>query len=246
MCDSVDDCQPGTDPCAGYDFCLEYSNECSDVECNVTDDCPPGQTCSEDAECVDICYVDADCDDGVDCTDDVCASQVCQHNPNDSLCDNGFWCDGIEVCDPTNDCQAGTDPCAGYDFCLEYSDECSDAECNVPYDCPLGRICSCIAGQLCSEDAQCVDMNGFIQEDPDPDTSFDTPLVEDEDTGFWIRFTFGLGDLAARQAWWYFPDGFDLNDPGPPGTPVGSVCVDANEDGIDDLCHEILVLRYGR
>jgi hypothetical protein len=241
VCDPIDGCQAGTDPCPDHDFCLEYSDQCSDVECYSPNDCLPGQICSEDAECVDIeCSVDADCDDGVDCTDDVCASQVCQYIPNDGLCDNGFWCDGVEVCDSNLDCRAGPEPCAADEFCLEYSDECSDAECKAPYDCPVGRICSCIPGQSCSEGAECVDINGFIQDDPDPDASFDT-LVEGQETGFWISFTSGLGDLAARQAFWYFPDGFDLNDPGPPGTVVGGVCIDANEDGIAEICYEILV-----
>jgi hypothetical protein len=181
------------------------------------------------------CFFDADCDDGVDCTDDVCdTSQACQHNPNDSLCDNGFWCDGVEVCDPTNDCQAGADPCAADEFCLEYSDECSDVECVVGYDCVLGKTCS--------EDGECVDIPSFNLEDADPDASFYT-LVEGQDTGLWITYASGLGDLAARQAFWYFPDGFDLNDPGPPGTVVGDVCIDANEDGIDEICYEILVMN---
>lgn len=236
VCHPIDGCQAGTDdPCAPDKFCLESSDECSDVECNVPDDCPPGQTCSEDGNCMDIqCSVDADCDDGVDCTDDVCASQVCQHNPNRSLCDNGFWCDGVEVCDPINDCQAGTEPCAADPFCLEYSDECSDVECLVGYDCVIGKTCS--------EDAECVDIPAFNLGGADPDTSFET-LVQGQDTGLWITYASGLGDLAARQAFWYFPDGFDLNDPGPPGTVVGSACIDANEDGIDEICYEILVLQ---
>ena len=211
VCDSSDDCQAGTAPCAD-ELCLEDSHECLDVECSV----------------------DADCDDGVDCTDDVCASHVCQHNPNDSLCDNGFWCDGVELCDPIGDCQAGPEPCATDEFCLEYSDECSDVECIVRYDF--------VIGETCSEDAECVEIPPFNLGGAEPDTSFQT-LVEGQDTGFWITYASGLGDLAARQAFWYFPDGFDLNDPGPPGTVVGSVCIDVNEDGIDETCYETLVLQ---
>jgi hypothetical protein len=237
VCDLINDCQAGPDPCAGY-VCLEGPpHECLNVECNVASDCPPGQTCSEDGKCVDIqCSVDADCDDDVDCTDDVCDAllNVCQHNPNHSLCDNGFFCDGIEVCDPIDDCQAGVEPCAADEFCLEYSDLCSDAECIASYDC--------VVGETCSEDAECVDIPRFNLGDVDPDTSFYT-LVEGQDTGFWITYASGLGELAARQAFWYFPDGFDLNDPGPPGTVVGSVCIDANEDGIDEICYDILVLQ---
>ncbi len=234
VCDPTADCQAGTEPC-GDNLCLEDLQECSDVECNVPSDCPPGQTCSEDGNCVDAeCSVDADCDDGVDCTEDVCASQMCQHDANDSLCDNGFWCDGIEVCDSNLDCRAGPEPCAADPFCLEYSDECSDVECLVGYDCVIGKTCS--------EDAECVDIPSFNLEDADPDASFYT-LVEGQDTGLWITYASGLGDLAARQAFLYFPDGFDLNDPGPPGTVVGDVCIDANEDGIDEICYYILVMN---
>jgi hypothetical protein len=55
-----------------------------------------------------------DCADGVGCTQDVCneTADVCDHLPDDALCDNGVFCDGAETCDAALDCQPGTDPCA--------------------------------------------------------------------------------------------------------------------------------------
>ena len=67
---------------------------------------------------------DALCDDGVGCTVDMCdGSSGCSYAPDDALCDNGLFCDGVETCDALDDCQAGTDPCPGQ-ACDEDGDAC--------------------------------------------------------------------------------------------------------------------------
>lgn len=72
------------------------------------------------------CTSDADCDDSVDCTADVCdvAAGTCSNVADNSACDNGWYCDGVEVCDPVNDCVAGDVPCGNGDVCSEVAEEC--------------------------------------------------------------------------------------------------------------------------
>jgi hypothetical protein len=49
------------------------------------------------------------CIDGVSCTVDSCNEETdnCDNTPNDSLCDDGFYCTGVETCDAALDCRAG-------------------------------------------------------------------------------------------------------------------------------------------
>lgn len=72
------------------------------------------------------CTSDTDCDDGVDCTTDVCdaAAGTCTNVADDSVCDNGLFCDGAEVCDAVNDCIAGDAPCDEGAVCVEEAAEC--------------------------------------------------------------------------------------------------------------------------
>jgi hypothetical protein len=47
------------------------------------------------------CTKDAQCDDLVDCTFDACDQELwrCRFTPDDSQCQNGIYCDGVERCD---------------------------------------------------------------------------------------------------------------------------------------------------
>jgi hypothetical protein len=67
-------------------------------------------------------------DDGVDCTDDSCDEDNDEvvHVPDDGLCDNKLFCDGVETCDVLLDCQPGSYPCtdADFPFCDEDADTC--------------------------------------------------------------------------------------------------------------------------
>src|SRR5262249_32555837 len=55
------------------------------------------------------CLEDAQCDDGVDCTFDSCNNEVhrCQFIADDSRCQDGVFCNGVEVCDPVLGCKQG-------------------------------------------------------------------------------------------------------------------------------------------
>lgn len=94
------------------------------------------------------CRVDSDCDDGVDCTLDVCGREGCAHSTDDTRCDDGLFCDGIESCSLSG-CVMGTVPCndavdCTHDRCLEASDDCA----HDPDDalCPLSNTCDPIRG----------------------------------------------------------------------------------------------------
>jgi hypothetical protein len=110
-CDSVNDCQPGSNPCPKELLCDEDNDTC--VECFLDEDCDDGAFCNGFEECVGgFCEPGPppDCDDGIDCTNCFCDTQInfCRCEPDDSVCDDGLYCNGVESCDPDLGCQAGT------------------------------------------------------------------------------------------------------------------------------------------
>jgi len=63
----------------------------------------------------------------------------------DSDCDDGVFCTGIETCDIGNGtCVYGTDPCDGEQVCDEDNATC--AECLETGDCEFGYVCEQTAG----------------------------------------------------------------------------------------------------
>jgi len=117
-------CQAGSDPCAGLG-CDEVSDVC---QCSVDADCDDGLFCNGAEVCnAGACLAGTppDCDDGVGCTIDSCneTTDSCDNTPDDSICDDGLFCSGVETCDAVADCQAGSDPCAG-DTCDDTTDSC--------------------------------------------------------------------------------------------------------------------------
>jgi|GEM_PF-4262044 len=115
-----------------------YCNEtCADCEYIVTNhrwvdtgntrnkpdgtSCDDGLYCTIDDQCLDgVCNgTPRTCDDGVSCTIDSCDEQSdrCVNTPDDSYCDDGLWCNGVETCDPVDDCQPGTPvDCSPFDM----------------------------------------------------------------------------------------------------------------------------------
>jgi hypothetical protein len=89
------------------------------------------------------CLVDADCNDGIACTADTCNAGVCNNSPNNSLCDNGLFCDGAETCSASLGCVAGIPPCSGV-ACDENTNSC--ASCGAP-------------GTSCTANSQCCSNN---------------------------------------------------------------------------------------
>ncbi len=101
------------------------------------------------------CVEDAQCDDGFSCTFDRCDQSLsrCRHVPDDSLCEDGLYCNGQERCFPRTGCVAGPvvtcqddNPCT-IDRCEEASKACLHDQRDVDGDldpddhCVVRRDC---------------------------------------------------------------------------------------------------------
>jgi|GEM_PF-798947 len=118
---TVDACNPDT---------LRCSNVSSDSACDDGDFCNGAETCDIQTGCRS--GTPPDCDDGVDCTVDSCdtASAACLHARDDSVCDDGQFCNGAESCSIRDGCIHGTAPNCdddidnNLDLCNEANDLC--------------------------------------------------------------------------------------------------------------------------
>jgi len=127
--------------------------------CTSDAECSDGAFCNGDETCdipTGVCLpgTPIDCNDGVSCTADSCneATDSCDNDPIDTVCDNGLFCDGVETCDPVLDCQSGTAPdCSDgnvctVDLCERINDTCVNP--NVPDmpPTPCGNMMACFMG----------------------------------------------------------------------------------------------------
>jgi Putative metal-binding motif len=84
------------------------------------------------------CVDDSQCNDGIDCTFDSCDHVItrCRFKHDDSLCQNGIFCDGVERCDQKLGCVPGEPKNCGdgnvctIDTCVEATQSCA----SVPRD----------------------------------------------------------------------------------------------------------------
>jgi len=112
------------------------------------------------------CQVDSDCNDGVACTTDSCnqGSGTCSNLPQSALCNDGFFCNGVEVCSTQTGCNAGADPCPGQS-CDEGANIC--VACTADADCLDGNPCTvdrCDASNTCQHDVVCEPGNITFEE----------------------------------------------------------------------------------
>jgi len=119
------------------------------------------------------CDTTAQCDDKVDCTSDHCDLSLhrCRFLPDDSLCDDGKYCNGKEVCTSAG-CRAGAvvtcqdDNSCTIDSCVEADQSCKHAPRDVDQDGDTDAHCLMTGGDcddtdpLVSEKAQEVCNNG--------------------------------------------------------------------------------------
>ena len=153
-------CVAGTSPCddgvaCTIDSCDEAMDTCghapNDGLCDDGIACDGAETCSAIFGCLSG---GASCDDGVACTDDFCDLQSgqCKHVTNDTLCQNGVFCDGIEACDPVSGCKAGP-PVSCDDLLACTADTCNEATKTCDHT-PNDAACS--DGQFCNGAEVCV------------------------------------------------------------------------------------------
>ncbi|MGB0714310.1 MAG: IPTL-CTERM sorting domain-containing protein [Phycisphaerae bacterium] len=199
VCDPTNDCQPGSPVnCSDgvdctVDVCDEDADQCSNTPDNSL--CDNGSFCDG----VEVCDPTLDCqpgggdpcDDSVGCTVDACdeATDMCNNTPNDALCDDGEFCNGVETCDPTGDCQAGDAPICDdgnactTDVCSDITDQCvstpNNAACNDNDPCTLdictenGCMNSQICGACCFPDNTCNDQVTLSECAATANTSFE-------------------------------------------------------------------------
>jgi len=177
FCDTLLDCQAGTNPCSNT-TCDEASDRCTD--CLTDADCDDGAYCNGSETCDTgngICQpgTSIDCNDGIDCTADSCneATDACNHDPNDTFCENGLYCDGAETCDALLGCQAGTTVdcndgvACTVDSCNETADTCDhlpdDTSCDDGLYCNGTETCDplldCLPGEGPCPGQECDEIN---------------------------------------------------------------------------------------
>ena len=187
------------------DSCNETTDSCDNIAndnlCDNGDYCDGAETCDAALDCQTGAAVD--CDDGVSCTDDSCneSTDSCDNIANDSLCDNGVYCDGAEVCHITLGCQSGTAvdcddgvSCTD-DSCNESTDSCdnvaNDANCDNGLWCDGTETCDavndcqagvepCESGEYCNEETDtCESVECVEDEDCDDDNACTTDTCVD-------------------------------------------------------------------
>jgi hypothetical protein len=153
------------------------------------------------APCVD----DGQCNDMIACTYDSCdpGTRRCLNVPDNTLCDDGIYCDGQEQCVPLHGCEPGTIVTCSVDACeiskcVEATKSCErvvrdvdqdgdpDEHCMGGHDCnDLNPNVSSLHAEVCSNgiDDNC---NGLIDEMPcvaaPGDTCADAALAPGEGT----------------------------------------------------------------
>jgi len=190
-------CTPGTPPCGAEVsiICREEFDDCLAVDgCTEDSDCPEDDnactinTCSDEPYCVvDFCTdqrvciaTPIVCDDGVNCTIDTCDPDTgCVFTPDDTVCDDGVFCNGTETC-ADGECQPGESPCIAGQTCNEVTDECmvqpgggggggnptpqpqctNDLQCSDDLFCNGNEVCAggnCTAGTTPCDDGLACD-----------------------------------------------------------------------------------------
>ncbi len=103
----------------------------SDVQCDDGLYCNGEESCNAAGNC--MAGTPPDCGDGLGCTADSCdeKSDSCKNLPDDSVCDDGLFCNGAETCSPVHGCSAGPEPCpdGACDDELQTCADCSGPAC---------------------------------------------------------------------------------------------------------------------
>jgi len=155
VCDGIESCVSG--------FCAQGTPLfCSDgLYCNGAESCDPVEGCQP--------ATPPNCGDGIDCTIDVCdeAQNTCSHTPDDTYCDDGAFCSGVETCDTVNGCEPAALPACDdnvdctVDTCDESQDIClftpDDSRCADVFFCNGAETCHQVNGCLAGTPVGCDD-----------------------------------------------------------------------------------------
>ena len=166
-CDGANGCLAGTAPTVddGVACTIDSCDEAGDMVVNAPDHtvCDDGVFCNGPELCDGAlgCQVAVPpmVDDGISCTVDSCdeVGDVIVHAPNDAVCDDGLFCNGIESCSLTADCEAGPPPPLddGVACTIDTCDEQGDVIVNTPDDalCDDGLFCN--GAESCNPTADC-------------------------------------------------------------------------------------------
>ncbi len=160
-CDPASGCVQGI-PIAvddGVACTVDSCDEANDRTLHVADD----TRCDDDLFCNgnETCDTALDCqpgiapalDDTVACTADRCDESIDRilHEPDDTRCDDGLFCNGSETCDATLDCRAGTPPVSddGVACTMDICDESADVIINEPNDAYCDDTLYCNGAEYC-------------------------------------------------------------------------------------------------
>jgi hypothetical protein len=88
------------------------------------------------------CLDDGQCDDEIECTFDSCDQSIkhCRFMPDDSLCQDTVYCNGLEVCQPKLGCRSGDAVACNdkttctIDTCIEATKSCTNEPRDVDLD----------------------------------------------------------------------------------------------------------------
>lgn len=171
LCNGVEWCDPTLDCQAGVPPPVDDGVSCTVDRCDAALDeivhSPDDTVCSDGLFCNgdEVCDPSGGCrlgppravDDGLDCTLDRCDEATGQvvHQPIDSECDDGLFCNGMERCDVSLGCTAGEPPrLPDGDGCtIDACDEVRDVvthepspSCGPPPIEPRGCSCDATTG----------------------------------------------------------------------------------------------------
>ncbi len=134
VCNPASGCEPG--PGADCDDLISCTDDSCDEEADQCVHVPNDAFCDDTVYCNGEEYCDpvegcqpgeaVSCDDEIDCTIDLCyeALRGCLNLPDDTLCDDGLYCTGVESCEPTTGCITSGSPCDDGYWCDEASQSC--------------------------------------------------------------------------------------------------------------------------
>jgi len=165
---------PVKDPLVVFDAGADAPDAIADAAADV--DTTLGGPCTDDGQC----------DDHVACTADSCDKTLlrCRNVPDDSLCDDGAYCNGKEVCHKATGCGPGpvvacsTQSACDIDSCVEAQKTCTHTERDMDGDgdpddhCVPGHDCddtnpavSSLHSEVCGNGKD-DDCDGKVDEQP--------------------------------------------------------------------------------